>query len=135
MAKSIFDPPDPWGAYYNMSQEEFERHMVWHIEEMRRREAEMAKANMPRGIGDWANDGFESRIARQVQDMMREQEKHFKSTMNELRSEMRHTKQRVDHINGFYTWLIETYPETVAQYKALMDLQRATGYGETEATL
>ena len=86
----------------------------------------MAKMNVPRGIGDWANDGFESRIARQVQDMMREQEKHFKSTMSELRSEMRHTKQRVDHINGFYTWLIETYPETVAQYKALMDLQRAT---------
>lgn len=86
----------------------------------------MAKMNAPRGIGDWANDGFESRIARQVQDMMREQEKHFKSTMSELRSEMRATKQRVDHINGFYTWLIETYPETVAQYKALMDLQRAT---------
>lgn len=86
----------------------------------------MAKANMPRGIADWANDGFESRIARQVQDMLREQERHFKSTMSELRTEMRMTKQRVDHINGFYTWLIETYPETVAQYKALMDLQRAT---------
>ena len=86
----------------------------------------MAKINVPRGIGDWANDGFESRIARQVQDMLREHDKYFKSTMSELRSEMRATKQRVDHINGFYTWLIETYPETVAQYKALMDLQKAS---------
>lgn len=95
----------------------------------------MAKINQPRGIGDWVNEGFESRITREVRDMMREQERHFKSTMSDLRSEMRMTKQRVDHINGFYTWLIETCPETVAQYKALMDLQRATGYGEAEATL
>ena len=95
----------------------------------------MAKANMPRGIADWANEGFEHRVVQQVKEMLNSQEKHFKSTMNELRSEMRHTKQRVDHINGFYTWLIETYPETVAQYKALMDLQKATGYGEVETML
>lgn len=86
----------------------------------------MAKANMPRGIADWANEGFEHRVVQQVKEILNSQEENFKSTMSEMRREMRATKQRIDYINGFYTWLIETYPETVAQYKALMDLQRAT---------
>ncbi len=46
------------------------------------------------------------------------------SDMHELKSEMPYAKKPVEHINGYYTWLIETYPETVAQYKALMDLQK-----------
>jgi len=45
-------------------------------------------------------------------------------SMNDL------TQAKVMHINGFYTWLIETYPETVAQYKALLNLKRLNEEGE-----
>jgi hypothetical protein len=34
-------------------------------------------------------------------------------------------------LRGFYEWMIHAYPETIAQYKALMDLQRAASSNET----
>lgn len=33
-------------------------------------------------------------------------------------------------LRGFYEWMIHAYPETIAQYKALMDLQRASSNNE-----
>lgn len=36
-------------------------------------------------------------------------------------------------LRGFYEWMIHAYPETIAQYKALMDLQRASSNIETVA--
>jgi hypothetical protein len=33
-------------------------------------------------------------------------------------------------LRGFYEWMIHAYPETIAQYKALMDLQRAASNNE-----
>lgn len=36
-------------------------------------------------------------------------------------------------LRGFYEWMIHAYPETIAQYKALMDLQRAASGNNSEA--
>lgn len=36
-------------------------------------------------------------------------------------------------LRGFYEWMIHAYPETITQYKALMDLQRASSNIETVA--
>jgi hypothetical protein len=68
-------------------------------------------------------------VLTEVRSVIDKMEKTHKSEMNELRAEMRHAKRTVEHINGFYTWLMEVYPDTVLQYKALMDLQKI---GETK---
>lgn len=127
MSKSIFN--QPWvGGEYGMSEQEYQ----WRMEKMRQLEEiryqermeQVAKQRAPSGIADWHNQGFETRVLSEVRNHINEMEKNHKSAMNELRSEVRHAARKVEHINGFYTWLIETYPETVAQYKALMDLQK-----------
>ena len=76
------------------------------------------------GIEGWQRDGFESRIIKEIKYHLEDHEKRHKEEMRDLRSEMRHLSKRLEHINGFYVWLIDTYPETVAQYKALIDLQK-----------
>lgn len=52
--------------------------------------------------------------------------RNLQSTVYELRNEM-------VRLRGFYEWMIHAYPETIAQYKALMDLQRASNQGEAVA--
>jgi hypothetical protein len=123
---SIFN--QPWTGEYGMSHQEYQ----WRMEKMRqmeeleyeRRVNKVAKQRAPSGIESWHRDGFETRVLQEVRSAIEIMEKTHKSAMNELRSEMRHASKKIEHINGFYTWLIETYPETVAQYKALMDLQK-----------
>jgi hypothetical protein len=88
----------------------------------------MAYNRSSSGIEDWARDGFESKIVREVKQALAEAGAQHKADMNDLRSEMRHAKKKIEHINGFYTWLLEVYPETYVQYKSLMDLQKV---GET----
>lgn len=111
-----------------MSEQEYQWRMqkIRQLEEMEhaRRVEQVAKQRAPSGIADWHNQGFETRVLTEMRSAIDIMEKNHKSAMNELKSEMRHTAKKVEHINGFYTWLIETYPETVAQYKALMDLQK-----------
>ena len=45
--------------------------------------------------------------------------RNIQRDINEMRREM-------EKLRGFYGWMIHAYPETIAQYKALMDLQRAS---------
>lgn len=45
--------------------------------------------------------------------------RNIQRDINEMRREM-------EKLRGFYEWMIHAYPETIAQYKALMDLQRAS---------
>lgn len=45
--------------------------------------------------------------------------RNIQGDINELRHEM-------VRLRGFYEWMIHAYPETITQYKALMDLQRAS---------
>lgn len=78
------------------------------------------------GIEDWANQGFESKVVQEVKKALVEADAQHKADMNDLRAEVRHAKRKVEHINGFYTWLLEVYPDTYVQYKALMDLQKAS---------
>jgi len=123
-------PPITLGDFASMSEQEYQ----WRMEKMRQLEEiryqermeQVAKQRAPSGIDSWHQQGFESRVLSEVRSAIENMEKTHKSAMNELRSEMRHATRKVEHINGFYTWLIETYPETVAQYKALMDLQKAS---------
>lgn len=121
-------PPMTLGDFASMSEQEYQ----WRMEKMRQLEEiryqermeQVAKQRAPSGIADWHNQGFETRVLSEVRSEIASMQKNHRSDMNELKSEMRHAKKQVEHINGFYTWLIETYPETVAQYKALMDLQK-----------
>jgi hypothetical protein len=43
---------------------------------------------------------------------------HHADLINKLQSELRDLK-------GFYHWIIDTYPEHIEQYRALLDLERA----------
>jgi hypothetical protein len=129
MSKSIFD--QPWtGGEYGMSEQEYQWRMekIRQMEEARYQERieQVAKQRAPSGIESWHQQGFEARVLTEVRSVIDKMEKNHRNAMDELRSEVRHAKNKIEHINGFYTWLIETYPETVAQYKALMDLQKAS---------
>jgi hypothetical protein len=81
-----------------------------------------------RGIDSWQREGFENSVLREVRSLLDKQTKEHNEDMSTLAgrfdSELRVLRRKVDATNGFYTWLIEVYPETVAQYKALMDLQK-----------
>ena len=88
----------------------------------------MAIARTPRsgGIEDWANQGFEYKVVQEVKKALAEADAKHAMQMKELQGDMRQMKKYVDHINGFYTWLMEVYPETYVQHKSLMDLQKAS---------
>jgi hypothetical protein len=87
------------------------------------------------GIESWHARGTERYLAEQLEMRLQKMDAAHKREMtnlaNQLISMNNAIEARVAHINGFYTWLIETYPETVAQYKALLDLKRLTD-GEEE---
>lgn len=94
------------------------------MEELKRKEIHMASTVPNRGIQDWANDGFEQRLLFKVKDTLNEQQEKHRHEMKGLQSMMHDLVKRVDHINGFYTWLMEVYPDTYVQYKALIDIQK-----------
>ena len=123
-------PPMTLGDFASMSEQKYQWRMekIRQMEEARYQERieQVAKQRAPSGIADWHNQGFETRVLSEVRSAIDRMEKDHRNAMNELKSEMRHANRKVEHINGFYTWLIETYPETVAQYKALMDLQKVS---------
>jgi hypothetical protein len=82
------------------------------------------------GIETWHAKGAEHYLVQQLEQRLEKMEQNHKRDMtnlaNQVMSMNNAVEARVQHINGFYTWLIETYPETVAQYKALLDLKRLT---------
>lgn len=77
-------------------------------------------------IESWHRQGFEHHLIERVKVELDDAHKRHEFQMKEVQSEIRHLKKRIDHINGFYVWLIDTYPETVAQYKALIDLHKTS---------
>jgi hypothetical protein len=82
------------------------------------------------GIESWHARGAEHHLVQQLEGRLRMMEQEHKRDMTNLANQVismnNAMEARVAHINGFYTWLIETYPETVAQYKALLNLKRLT---------
>jgi len=50
--------------------------------------------------------------------------------LRNVRADVRQLHDEVTKLKGFYGWMIHAYPETIAQYKALMDLQRASSNNE-----
>ena len=53
--------------------------------------------------------------------------------LRNVQANMRQLHDEVNRLKGFYEWMIHAYPETIAQYKALMDLQRASNANNSEA--
>lgn len=87
------------------------------------------------GIETWHARGAEHHLVQQLEERLAKMDAVHKQEMrnlvNQVISMNNAIEARVMHINGFYTWLIETYPETVAQYKALLNLKQLTE-GEEE---
>jgi 1-aminocyclopropane-1-carboxylate deaminase/D-cysteine desulfhydrase-like pyridoxal-dependent ACC family enzyme len=50
--------------------------------------------------------------------------------LRNVQASVRGLHDEVNRLKGFYEWMIHAYPETIAQYKALMDLQRASNNNE-----
>lgn len=50
---------------------------------------------------------------------------YFQKQIRELRDGMDDLVNEMMHLKGFYGWMIHAYPETIAQYKAIQELQRA----------
>jgi len=86
------------------------------------------------GIETWHARGAEHHLVQQLEERIHKMQVNHRQEManlaNQVISMSNAIEARVQHINGFYTWLIETYPETVAQYKALLDLKRLNEEGE-----
>jgi hypothetical protein len=82
------------------------------------------------GIESWHARGADHHLVQQLEERLAKLEQVHKQEMRNLANQVLSMNSaieaRVMHINGFYTWLIETYPETVAQYKALLNLKQLT---------
>jgi hypothetical protein len=82
------------------------------------------------GIESWHARGADHHLVQQLEERLATMEQNRKREMHNLANQVLSMNSaieaRVMHINGFYTWLIETYPETVAQYKALLNLKQLT---------
>jgi hypothetical protein len=82
------------------------------------------------GIETWHARGAEHHLVQQLEDRLAKMDvvhkQEMRNLVNQVISMNNAIEARVMHINGFYTWLIETYPETVAQYKALLNLKQLT---------
>lgn len=53
--------------------------------------------------------------------------------LRNVQGDIREMRNEMIKLRGFYEWMIHAYPETIAQYKALMDLQRAASSNNSEA--
>ncbi len=53
--------------------------------------------------------------------------------LRNVQASVREMRDEMIKLRGFYEWMIHAYPETIAQYKALMDLQRAASGNNSEA--
>ena len=82
------------------------------------------------GIESWHAKGAEHYLVQQLEERLAKMDtvhkQEIRNLANQVLSMNSAIEARVMHINGFYTWLIETYPETVAQYKALLNLKQLT---------
>jgi hypothetical protein len=56
------------------------------------------------------------------------------TVLRNVQRDMREMRDEMVKLKGFYEWMIHAYPETIAQYKALMDLQRAASNNEAGET-
>lgn len=52
--------------------------------------------------------------------------------MRRLSERMEKQERRVDMLTGFYTWVIEVYPEIAAQHKAMRELYEAANAPQEE---
>ena len=53
--------------------------------------------------------------------------------LRNMQDDIRGLRVNIEHISGFYKWIIHAYPETLVQYKALKDLEAASrGQDESE---
>jgi hypothetical protein len=53
--------------------------------------------------------------------------------LRNMQDDIRGLRVSIEHLNGFYKWIIHAYPETLVQYKALKDLEAASrGQDESE---
>jgi len=86
------------------------------------------------GIETWHARGADHHLVQQLEERLAKMQATHNEEMRNLVRQVQSmndlTQAKVMHINGFYTWLIETYPETVAQYKALLNLKRLNEEGE-----
>ena len=53
--------------------------------------------------------------------------------LRNMQDDIRGLRVSIEHISGFYKWIIHAYPETLVQYKALKDLEAASR-GQDEST-
>lgn len=53
--------------------------------------------------------------------------------LRNMQDDIRELRVNIEHISGFYRWVIHAYPETLVQYKALKDLEAASR-GQDEST-
>jgi hypothetical protein len=51
---------------------------------------------------------------------------YFQKQVRELHDGMHELAREMTHLKGFYGWMIHAYPDTIAQYKAIQELQRAS---------
>jgi hypothetical protein len=52
--------------------------------------------------------------------------------LRNMQDDIRGLRVNIEHISGFYKWIIHAYPETLVQYKALKDLEAASRGQEDE---
>ena len=53
--------------------------------------------------------------------------------LRNMQNDIRELRVNIEHISGFYRWVIHAYPETLVQYKALKDLEAASRQNESTA--
>jgi hypothetical protein len=56
---------------------------------------------------------------------------HVEKQMQEMREDVAKTIRSMQDLRGFYSWLMHAYPDTIAQYKAIQELQQAA-QGDTQ---
>ena len=59
---------------------------------------------------------------------------YVQKQLNDTRTQMDELINEMMHLKGFYGWLMHAYPDTIAQYKAIQELQLAARESERTAT-
>ncbi len=59
---------------------------------------------------------------------------YVQKQLNETRDQIDELTNELMHLKGFYGWLMHAYPDTIAQYKAIQELQLAARESERTAT-
>lgn len=80
-------------------------------------------------LSPYSMHGEDPGLLREVRHVVQGMHRQYEEQMTRLSGQVWELNTKVTDLSGFMHWVMHAYPETITQYNALMELQRASNGG------